>query len=586
MKITPFHNSIVGGCSSLLRMIGLFCLINISVAAQQEVVSSTTPSPDRASSVVRGRAVYEDTGKPMRYARVFLSAGKGRQKTRITSTDARGEFTFRNVAAGSYLASVLAPDSFGTNSYPSAPEGGESVSADGSSAVDIKLRGQRGGTITGRVTYSDGEPVVSARITVLRARGEHWNSVAQCCQGSPETDDRGVFRLYGLSPGEYKVGVSEGGLQIESTGDGGMTSSMNQSLLTFFYPAAVGAETATSIKVSQGRAVEGIDIVVQDVRTFSISGIVTLAGQPLRGISLSLQMRESANYSPISKVVTSDTDGKWMFKSVPDGSYTVSTNPGASSMDADPEMVARMRKMVSESRHLTVAGADVDGVSISLTEGGTISGTVVVDGGGALPQHINLSVSPADETPQGRSNETHGQSEAGGSFRIEGVKPGDVSIAIWAYPHGKHYVKSMIWNGKDIIREPLRVPEGVDIKGVRITLGTDVATVTGRVTAAVPAEGGQRETAAAPCIVLLVPADPSLLKRRWTYLWSELSAENRFNMKGAPGEYLVLPMHPKAGNNLAQYIKDHEQGAKRVTLRAKEETKLELSRGCEPEVAK
>lgn len=126
---------------------------------------------------------------------------------------------------------------------------------------------------------------------------------------------------------------------------------------------------------------------------------------------------------------------------------------------------------------------------------------------------------------------------------------------------------------------------GGEVKGVRVMLGTDVASLTGRITtaAATAAESGQQQQAAGPCVVLLVPIDPMLSKRRWSHLSLEVSAEGKFGMKGAPGEYLVMLWNPKLANNLTQYVKEHREGARRVTLRAKEETKLELSRGCEQE---
>ncbi|HEY0101576.1 MAG TPA: carboxypeptidase regulatory-like domain-containing protein [Pyrinomonadaceae bacterium] len=579
MKVIPLHSAPSGGrCSLLLLLIGLFCFNTTSVSAQQEATS-----PARASSVVRGRIVYEDTGKPMRYARVFLSTEKSRQRERLTSTDARGEFIFRNVAAGNYLASVLPPDVFGSNSYPSAPEGGETVSVDGTSAVELKLRGARGGSISGKVTYADGEPVVSARIVLLRAVGEHWNAVGQCCTGGPVTDDRGVYRLYGLPPGEYKVGVAEEGLQVESSEGGGISSGSNQSLLTFFYPSVVGQEMATLIKVSPGRAVEGIDVALPEVRTFNVSGTVSLGGQLMRGVTLTLQMKNSQGH----KIATTDADGKWVFKSVPDGTYSISTQPGSVSWNSDPEITAKLMKAVQTSRSVTVSGADVEGVTIALSEGAAIMGTVVVEGGVALPQHMELMTTRTDDAlrPSGEGM-GRGKVEPGGSFRIEGVKPGEVFIDLGIYPSGYHYVKSIMWNGQDLLREPLAVTGGGEIKRVRVTLATGLATLKGSVTATVAAAGQQLQQAAEPCVVVLVPADPALLRRRSFYLWAELSPENKFSMKGAPGEYLAMPLNPKFGNNLAQYIKDHAQGAQRVTLRAKEETKLELSRGCERETAK
>src|SRR5262249_56325040 len=63
----------------------------------------------------------------------------------------------------------------------------------------------KGGAITGRVTNAMGEPVIGVQVNAAMARG---------AEGSPDrggsgslrfTDDRGVYRIYGLSPGTYVV---------------------------------------------------------------------------------------------------------------------------------------------------------------------------------------------------------------------------------------------------------------------------------------------------------------------------------------------------------------------------------------------
>ena len=67
--------------------------------------------------------------------------------------------------------------------------------------IDLQL--PRGGVLTGRVLDRYGQPAVGAVVSAQRyqfAMGR-WDLVRS---GSGDrTDDRGVYRLYGLPPGDY-----------------------------------------------------------------------------------------------------------------------------------------------------------------------------------------------------------------------------------------------------------------------------------------------------------------------------------------------------------------------------------------------
>src|SRR5206468_1836591 len=69
----------------------------------------------------------------------------------------------------------------------------------------------RGGVITGRITNAEGKPVVEARIQLVAAADADGRN--QQIIFPPflfQTDDRGVYRVYGLAAGRYLVSVGEG----------------------------------------------------------------------------------------------------------------------------------------------------------------------------------------------------------------------------------------------------------------------------------------------------------------------------------------------------------------------------------------
>jgi len=68
----------------------------------------------------------------------------------------------------------------------------------------------RGGVITGKVTDADGRPVIQQQVFIFLAadfeqrRGEQLSPQLFAVGGAP-TDDRGIYRVFGLMPGRYKV---------------------------------------------------------------------------------------------------------------------------------------------------------------------------------------------------------------------------------------------------------------------------------------------------------------------------------------------------------------------------------------------
>jgi hypothetical protein len=63
------------------------------------------------------------------------------------------------------------------------------------------LKGSKNMEILGRVTDSEGEPVRDAVVLIVSATASHPDIAAL-------TDEQGKYRLTGLAPGTYRVGVN------------------------------------------------------------------------------------------------------------------------------------------------------------------------------------------------------------------------------------------------------------------------------------------------------------------------------------------------------------------------------------------
>src|SRR6185503_7050296 len=96
-----------------------------------------------------------------------------------------------------------------------------------------------GGVITGRVVDSEGQPLIEQHVAVVPAderaqRRPNASGVA--------TDDRGVYRIFGLPAGRYKVSV----------GDPNFYSGVRPRVVTqTFYPDVTDAAKAGIVEVKE-----------------------------------------------------------------------------------------------------------------------------------------------------------------------------------------------------------------------------------------------------------------------------------------------------------------------------------------------
>src|SRR5204863_2393266 len=64
----------------------------------------------------------------------------------------------------------------------------------------------KGGVITGKVLAAEGQPIAAARVRAVLIRDVNGNRPQFTTSPLDRlTDDRGIYRLFGLSPGTYVV---------------------------------------------------------------------------------------------------------------------------------------------------------------------------------------------------------------------------------------------------------------------------------------------------------------------------------------------------------------------------------------------
>ena len=177
--------------------------------------ATTTPQqPTAGSAEISGTVTLAGGSAPVRRAQVSLNAQAIRSQ-RTLLTDEKGHFAFSSLPTGRYSLSATKPG-YVTTTYGAKKAGrpGTPIQlADGQKFNDASIFMPKGSVLTGTVVDEANEPTPGTQVRAFRyvmRTGER--SLQQ--DGSATTDDRGVYRIYGLQPGDYLVSATPRNLNL------------------------------------------------------------------------------------------------------------------------------------------------------------------------------------------------------------------------------------------------------------------------------------------------------------------------------------------------------------------------------------
>jgi hypothetical protein len=585
---------------------------------------------DVGASIIRGRVLLTQSQRPARRVSVSLLRDINHAPLKLTVTNNRGEFHFDRVVAGTYLVVASGPglksslqvfelSEFGM-SQPSEDTSRASVTVDGRNQQSCELRVSRGGTIKGTITYHDREPVVGARVLLYRRKddlivplfvqiGVEGESLGALFSETTTTDDRGGYRIDGLSDGIYFVGVSEG-----RTGGTRRGPHDGKSIVNAYYPGATNLKEARSIQVQNESVVENINFTLDDAGLRRMSGLVKWreSGQIVEGASVSIRRKNEPKvesslgnvadntYDPDSDSVermmklttlmtlmtgdttstVSDSNGRWQFSDLPASTYVVSVIVPLSSrnkrsierseeaLDVAGDFEPNTDRLIQRDVEVSLEESDAKDITLDLSVGGRVLGSVVGDADPDLA--VRISVATGVKLPD--ILDLPYSSNPDGSFVLEGIPGGPVRIDVELSRHDPRYLKSITRDGKDLMREVLTVVDGVDSTGVRIELASGVAIMSGNVISR-----GDKSVAGNSGI-LLVPVDPSLWHLRALRVFTRAKTNGEYAIRCPPGEYLLFTW--RAGNDPVQaienFIRTNASTAQRVVVSKDEIKKMDL----------
>jgi 5-hydroxyisourate hydrolase-like protein (transthyretin family) len=428
---------------------------------------------------------------------------------------------------------------------------------------ELSIRMTPASTISGLIRNDRGRPVVDVPVQLLKATFNATGQRVTQVVGLARTDDRGLYRLYWVTPGHYYLNA---GSEPSASGPRGgvtvrapvTTNDPDETYGLTFYPGVPDISAAKLIEVGSDAPVTA-DLVVTPRSLYKVSGRVidTTTGKPAASALLSLVYRNldgSSDTFARGSTYNAGT-GDFEMKNVPSGSYDVQAtimqltvlSPLATAAQATgityslstgntPVPTGNFISSASGRGRapITITNADVHDVVVNVTPGLSIKGRITVEGQtqasdlGSLRLQIRPSVGGV-LTNDGTSS-TPSTVAADGTFHIDGVNPGEYRFTIFPAPVN-YYIKEVRFGGAEALNTPINISPGAT-ETLEVVLSPRVAQVDGTVND----EKGQPVQGVQAVLV------PDAHRDRFELFRAVTADQNgRFTMRGVPpGDYKVF----------------------------------------------
>ena len=526
----------------LLVLIASLQAFALTVCAQANDANTSAPS-----GVITGR-VTNLNGELPNNATVYISAsGNLTGPPRSAAVNGDGSFKIDSLEVGVYRVWASAPG-FVADAPSSTDTRGYVHTGE---STNLRLR--KGGVITGTVLSSNNAPVVGTSVRAFRVRDEAGKPIETVSSFNERfTDDRGVYRIYGLMPGTYVVAA--GGVSRLYGGYG--TTGYDQDVPT--YAPSSTRDTAIEITVRSGE--EGTaDVQYRGEPGHAITGKVAGMVQTSSGIisGASITVIDIKTHTVVmTSSAAAFTEYGFAVYGMPDGEYELvaqSFSPQTRDIKA------------SEAKRVKVQGADVTGITLTVGPLPAISGRVLLDNttsecvthrDTALQQTIifgrrekqpaksmNAKTDTAtDLVPLMFADQsTDAVADAKGDFVLRNLHAGTYRLG-FNLPSRGWYVKSVTQGLNPRNADARIISDGItlntqSVSGINVTISEGAALVHGTV---VTSEGKPSRDR---MLIYFVPAEKENASNLLRYFESRSDADGKFELRNVPpGEYLLIPL--------------------------------------------
>jgi hypothetical protein len=392
-----------------LTLIGITCVI-CAVAQTERKPTRKTPGGQISGSVT----IH---GKPAPGVVVAIWSNRfnpGASPLLKATTSEDGKYHIPGVTAGTHFVAPIASAFIPSETSMYGRRGRTVVIEEDERVDEIDFTLVRGGVITGKVIDANGRPVMEEHVNLDPFQPDNSQPVI--------TDDRGIYRIFGLPPGKFKVYVGQGDDAFGSGRSGSTTYRKT------FFPDATDPAKARVVELTEGAEQTNIDITVrQTFEGFSAKGRVVNAdtGRPVPEMTIDLTrtiIDKNSSSSIGGTAARSNRQGEFTIENLVPGKYSISISPlPDSNLRADP--VA-----------FEVVDQNLSGLLIKTSVGASLSGRVVIEGRhddsaaaklGQSYLHALVSSEGANQGSDGFS-----QIKPDGSFLISGLQAGTADLSL------------------------------------------------------------------------------------------------------------------------------------------------------------
>ena len=440
----------------------LIALLPLALAsATQQALAQDAPAATSGYSV-RGTVVNAVTNQPVARALVSLAVDQA------VLTDSNGQFSFDNVAAGSYSLSVTKPGYQGRGGMIRGNvlthlrrEPAERLLV-GPDMPSVALSITPLATIAGHVTLSTADPADGIRIQAFVRRMENGHP-RWTIAGEARTRSDGSFRIANLEPGSYRLStmasLDRPALVLNAHGP-------VWGYPALYYPGTTEISGAGILTVGAGQQAEA-DIAVVRQQFFPVIGLVhSSSGTPANFEILDSGGRQTGLSARFDRqdgtVHAAVPNGTWTIEahvygqSMEWGSTTFQVNGApasfAISLQPIPHIPINIRRDFSDSADNSPPAGSGPGMNLELTNADEMRS----EGGGGMTE-----------------NEKSGSPE----WQLNVNEPGRYWVQAEAWPPA--FVSSVTSGGTDLGSNPLVIVPGSTPQPVEVTLRDDGGTITG-----------------------------------------------------------------------------------------------------------
>jgi len=455
---------------AVLILIQLLCLRLESSAQPQDKETK------QASATISGQVILN--GAPLGNVTVLLLPERPTSREEAKGFEAKsdddGNYRITGVAAGHYYIRVGAPGFVLIGDAVSSLRGKPLTIAAGEKLENVNIELRREGVITGRVTDSSGNPIAREWIDLIKLGADGKPQAFTFNHPGKITDERGVYHITSLPEGRYLISV---GVSTEENAN--RPQNRTSSYPRTFYPGVIDQSQAKAVEVKEGFEIAGVDITgVVAKKTYEISGRVVHAetGEPAEGAvilygAMSKDRGVMSGWRICEK--RSNAAGEFQIQSVAPGKYAVYayTLP-KSELFSDP--------IVYE-----ITDVGMQGVELKLHRGGSISGSVIIEGSNdpsmaAKLSQLQIIGHQGMEKPRIQYGDPTNLN-ADGSFHIKSLQSGKVKLSLIINPKiGGFLVKRIERDGAPQ-PDGIEISPGENVSNVRVIVEHGNMTLRGEV---------------------------------------------------------------------------------------------------------